>query len=208
MWISNTATAAMMMPIVLGLVRALAAAGSSESPRALLLIAGMAASLGGMATPVGTPPNLIALGVLERQGGVSLDFLSFMAIGVPLSLSLLAVTLAAVRWSAPRSGPTGDVSAYVAAERRSLPAVGRGPDACAVAFALAVTLWLGPGVIALAGGAQGPPAYLEESVVALAAAVLLFRGRSASAARSRGKMESGSTGAPCCCSEAASRSAR
>ena len=49
MWISNTATAAMMLPIALGLVRALAAAGSTESPRALLLIVGMAASLGGMA---------------------------------------------------------------------------------------------------------------------------------------------------------------
>jgi len=173
MWISNTATAAMMMPIVLGLVRALAAAGSTESPRALLLIAGMAASLGGMATPVGTPPNLIAMGVLERQGGVSLDFLSFMAIGVPLSLSLLAVTLAAVRWSAPRTGPAGDVSAYVAAERRALPRWGAGQTACTVAFGVAVTLWLVPGVLALAGGKK-TPAYLEESVVALAAAILLF----------------------------------
>jgi sodium-dependent dicarboxylate transporter 2/3/5 len=172
MWISNTATAAMMMPIVLGLVRALAAAGSSESPRALLLIAGMAASLGGMATPVGTPPNLIALGVLERQGGVALDFLSFMAIGVPLSLGLLAVTLAAVRWSAPKSAAAADVSGYVAAERRALPPWGAGQTACTTAFALAVALWLTPGVIALAGGRA--PGFLEESVVALGAAILLF----------------------------------
>ena len=173
MWISNTATAAMMMPIVLGLVRALAAAGSSESPRALLLIAGMAASLGGMATPVGTPPNLIAIGVLERQAGVSLDFLTFMAIGVPLSLSLLAVTLAAVRWLRAAPGPAGDVTAYVAAERRALPPWGAGQTACTVAFGVAVTLWLVPGVIALAGGKK-TPAYLEESVIALAAAILLF----------------------------------
>src|SRR6187397_2935539 len=121
MWISNTATAAMMLPIALGLVRALAAAGSKESPRALLLMVGMAASLGGIATPVGTPPNLIALGVLERQTGRSLSFLEFMAIGVPLSLALLFVTLAAVRWLAPRaSGSAADVSAHVAAERRAL----------------------------------------------------------------------------------------
>ena len=45
---------------------------------------------------------MIALGVLQRQGGASLGFLQFMAIGVPLSLSLLAVTLAAVRWLVPR----------------------------------------------------------------------------------------------------------
>src|SRR5688572_28136662 len=126
MWISNTATAAMMLPIVLGLVRALAAAGSTESPRALLLIVGMAASLGGMATPVGTPPNLIALGVLERQGGRPLGFLQFMSIGVLLSLALLAITLAAVRWLASTPSGTADVSAHVIAERRALGPWGAG----------------------------------------------------------------------------------
>ena len=173
MWISNTATAAMMLPIALGLVRALAAAGSTESPRALLLIVGMAASLGGMATPVGTPPNLIALGVLERQGGPELGFVPFMAIGVPLSLALLAVVLAAVRWTAPRAAAGADVSAYVEAERRGLPAWGAGQWACAVAFAFAVVLWIAPGVFTLATGRRAPAA-LDESVVAIAAAVLLF----------------------------------
>jgi sodium-dependent dicarboxylate transporter 2/3/5 len=172
MWISNTATAAMMLPIALGLVRALAAAGSTESPRALMLIVGMAASLGGMATPVGTPPNMIALGVLERQGGVALGFLRFMTIGVPLSLSLLAVTLSAVRWLVPKPAVAADASAYVTAERRALLPWAAGQWACATAFALAVTLWMAPGVIALATGGKGPA--LDEAVVAVAAAALLF----------------------------------
>src|SRR5688500_15219422 len=138
MWISNTASAAMMLPIALGLVRALAAAGSTESPRALMLLVGMAASLGGMATPVGTPPNMIALGVLERQGGVALGFLPFMAIGVPLSFALLGVVLAAVRWLVPKPAIAADVSSYVVAERRALPPWAAGQWACATAFALAV----------------------------------------------------------------------
>lgn len=179
MWISNTATAAMMLPIALGLVRALAAAGSTESPRALLLIVGMAASLGGIATPVGTPPNLIALGVLERQTGRSIGFLPFMAIGVPLSLALLSVTLAAVRWLVPRPAVAADVSGHVAAERRALGPWGAGQWACAVAFALAVAFWVGPGILALFAGAFGAgtraaSGRLEESVVAIAAAGLLF----------------------------------
>jgi sodium-dependent dicarboxylate transporter 2/3/5 len=183
MWISNTATAAMMLPIALGLVRALAAAGSTESPRALLLIVGMAASLGGMATPVGTPPNMIALGVLQRQGGQSLSFLQFMSVGVPMSLALLGITMAAVRWLVPRPLVAADVSAYVAAERRTLDPWGAGQWACATAFALAITLWVGPGVLALftgglpSSGTSGAPAVkggLEESVVAVVAAVLLF----------------------------------
>jgi sodium-dependent dicarboxylate transporter 2/3/5 len=173
MWISNTATAAMMLPIALGLVRALAAAGSTESPRALMLIVGMAASLGGMATPVGTPPNMIALGVLGRQGGTALGFLPFMAIGVPLSLALLGITLSAVRWLVPKPKVAADVSSYVTSERRALPPWGAGQWACATAFALAVTLWLAPGVLALVTGSRGL-AWLEESVVAVAAAVLLF----------------------------------
>ena len=178
MWISNTATAAMMLPIALGLVRAMAAAGSTESPRALLLIVGMAASLGGIATPVGTPPNMIALGVLERQGGRTLGFLQFMTVGVPLSLALLAITMAAVRWMVPRPAVAADVSAYVAAERRTLGPWAAGEWACATAFALAIALWVGPGIVSLftAGFAGGGKATggLEESVVAVAAAVLLF----------------------------------
>ena len=175
MWISNTATAAMMLPIVLGLARALAAAGSSESPRALLLVVGMAASLGGMATPVGTPPNLIALGVLERQGGRAIGFLEFMSIGIPLSLALLAITLGAVRWLAPTPSAAADVTAHVTAERRALGPWGAGQWACAVAFGFAITLWIGPGVVSLFLSGDGTATRgLEESVVAVAAAVLLF----------------------------------
>jgi sodium-dependent dicarboxylate transporter 2/3/5 len=173
MWISNTATAAMMLPIVLGLVRALAAAGSTESPRALLLVVGMAASLGGIATPVGTPPNLIALGVLDRQTGRSLGFLEFMSIGVPLSLALLTITLAAVRWLTPKAAVAGDVSAHVAAERRALGPWRSGQWACAVAFGLAIAFWIGPGVLALVRGTRDAGG-IEESVVAIAAAGLLF----------------------------------
>ena len=174
MWISNTATAAMMLPIALGLVRALSAAGSTESPRALLLMVGMAASLGGIATPVGTPPNLIALGVLERQTGRSIGFLEFMSIGIPLSLALLGVTLAAVRWIVPSPAGAGDVSAHVAAERRALGPWAAGQWACAVAFALAITLWVGPGIVSLASGRSAAGGRLEESVVAILAAGLLF----------------------------------
>ena len=175
MWISNTATAAMMLPIVLGLVRALAAAGSQESPRALLLVVGVAASLGGMATPVGSPPNLIAIGVLERQGGRALGFLEFMSIGVPLSLALVAMTLAAVRWAAPSISRSGDVTAYVTAQRRALGPWGPGQYACAVAFGTAIVLWIGPGLVALFSGTSGGARPgLEESVVAVAAAALLF----------------------------------
>jgi sodium-dependent dicarboxylate transporter 2/3/5 len=179
MWISNTATAAMMLPIALGLVRALGAAGSSEPPRATLLLVGMAASLGGVGTPVGTPPNLIALGFL-KQAGIDLDFPSFMAVGTPLALALTFVTFAIV-WKLLPPPPAGgvDVAGFVREERARLQPWGAGQTACATAFGLAVMLWLLPGLLSAGGVKPGSPlgavtGRFEESVVALLAALLLF----------------------------------
>ena len=156
MWISNTATAAMMLPIALGLVRALKAAGSTDPPRALLLLVGMAASLGGVATPVGTPPNLIAMGFLD-QAGRGMGFLQFMAIGVPLSLALTgAAVVVASRLlpSAARRGARGRVGGRAAGRDATWRP---GEKACATAFASAIVLWLLPGILTLLGAAEGGP---------------------------------------------------
>jgi sodium-dependent dicarboxylate transporter 2/3/5 len=179
MWISNTATAAMMLPVALGLVTALAAAGSHEKPRALLLLVGLSASLGGLATPVGTPPNLITLGFLERLTGREVHFLQFMLLGTPLFLILTGVALLLVRLAAPVAAGGGEVAGYVAQQRSTLPPWGAGQRACAVAFGFAVTLWLLPGGVGLL---RLPPEALlsrltrnlDESIVALFAAVVLF----------------------------------
>jgi sodium-dependent dicarboxylate transporter 2/3/5 len=171
-WMSNTATAAMMLPIVLGLVRAHQAAGSREPARASLLVMGIAASLGGLATPVGTPPNLIVIGFLE-QSGQSVSFLTFMLLGVPLSLAMLAVMLLVVGRLIPVAPRGFDLSGHIVREQESLPAWGRGQTACATAFGLAVSLWIGPSLAQAAGWVSASPR-LEESVVALLAAGLLF----------------------------------
>src|SRR5688572_18470672 len=73
MWMSNTATAAMMFPIGLSIVAHLARtgmAGARQFAMVMMLITAFGASIGGIATPVGTPPNLIGIGMLERISGV------------------------------------------------------------------------------------------------------------------------------------------
>ena len=95
MWISNTATTAMMFPIGLSILASLEALGerSAVTPAfatALLLATSFSASVGGLGTPVGTPPNLIGLGFLRREAGFELPFFSWMALGVPVVLVLLA----------------------------------------------------------------------------------------------------------------------
>ena len=54
----------------------------------MMLITSFGASIGGMATPVGTPPNLIGIGLIERITGTHIGFFRWMAIGVPLVLIL------------------------------------------------------------------------------------------------------------------------
>ena len=62
----------------------------------MMLITSFGASIGGMGTPVGTPPNLIGIGMLEKLAGVNVTFFPWMAIGVPVVLVLFAYLVAAV----------------------------------------------------------------------------------------------------------------
>lgn len=89
MWMSNTATAAMMIGLVRPLCEQL---DSDDRFRAgLVLSIPFSANIGGIATPVGTPPNAIALGILS-QHDIHLNFLDWMLMGVPLALVLLVIT--------------------------------------------------------------------------------------------------------------------
>ncbi|HET7746614.1 MAG TPA: SLC13 family permease, partial [Vicinamibacteria bacterium] len=133
----------------------------------------------GVATPVGTPPNLIALGFLERQAGRTIDFFPFMSLGVPMALALTAMMVLIVRYIAPAPGSGADVRSYVRSERAAQGRWGSGQYACAFAFGLAVLLWIFPGLVALFGAdpqsaAGRVAARLDEAVVAVVAASVLF----------------------------------
>ena len=94
MWISNTATAVMMMPIATAVIKGQAAdkEGSQKFGKALMLGIAYSASIGGMATLIGTPPNLIFAGVVAEVFGVEITFLDWMKIGLPISGILLFST--------------------------------------------------------------------------------------------------------------------
>ncbi|AZQ83635.1 SLC13/DASS family transporter [Colwellia sp. Arc7-635] len=81
MWISNTATTLIMLPIALAILKHI---DNQKLKVALILGIAYAASVGGVGTPIGTPPNVIFMGIYEEQTGVEFGFLEWMKIGVPI----------------------------------------------------------------------------------------------------------------------------
>lgn len=95
MWISNTATTIMMLPMALAVIRkvddwgALPAEFKRVFGRSLLLGIAYGASIGGMATLIGSPPNLIFAGMVEKTFGESISFLQWLEAGLPVAVLLL-----------------------------------------------------------------------------------------------------------------------
>ncbi len=87
MWISNTATTAMMLPLVLGVMSKLDAKKSHSTYLFVLLGIAYSASIGGIATLVGSPPNAIA------AAEVGLNFTEWMELGLPISLILMPIAI-------------------------------------------------------------------------------------------------------------------
>ncbi len=180
MWISNTATVAMMLPIGLSVLHVLEAERPAPAyASALLLSTSLAAAFGGIATPVGTAPNLIGIGFVRRELGVEVPFFSWMTIGMPAGLVLLAVMVAWLGRGAARLPATEALAVQLRAQRRAQGPWTRGQANTALAFGITVALWVLPGVVALGWGA-GHPLYralqgaVPESVAALLGATLLF----------------------------------
>jgi sodium-dependent dicarboxylate transporter 2/3/5 len=184
-WISNTATTAMMFGIGLSILAALRAPGAEVAidpryPTALMLITSFAASIGGLATPVGTPPNLIGLGFIRSQVGVDIAFFRWMLIGVPVVVVLFLFLYAFLRAVAPagvRELPAG--AELIRRERERLGPWTAGQRSVALAFGITIALWVAPGVVAVVGGEgsglyQGLTRRLPEGVAALLGAALLF----------------------------------
>ena len=93
MWISNSATSIMLMPIGISVAAALYADGAERRTFscALLLAIAYSCSVGGLGTPIGTPTNLIAIGYLEETKGMTIGFGQWMSVGLPVVLIILPI---------------------------------------------------------------------------------------------------------------------
>jgi len=181
MWMSNSATTAMMAPIALGVLRANPHFSDSNRAKAdLMLMIAFAASVGGLATPVGTPTNLVALGFVQQLIGIKITFFQWMQLALPLTAVLMAFLVWQLR-------PPSDVrfedhrklTEGFRRQRRALGPHGWGEWNTEVAFVAAVVLWTYPGLVELVFGdkrfgAARVAAHFPEATVALVVALSLF----------------------------------
>lgn len=94
MWISNTATAILMVPIALSVATTIENKDRKQNVFTIALLLGIAysCSIGGLATPIGTPTNLIVIGYLNENTDLNISFADWMMIGIPLVVILLPLT--------------------------------------------------------------------------------------------------------------------
>lgn len=171
MWISNTSTALIMMPIAIAVIAAggIAEEESDGMAGALVLGVAFAASLGGLGTLVGSPTNAIAAGLIEKQLGFDISFVAWMSYGVPI----LLVAVPATAWVLARvqriddqpfdahaaKQAIGTQGAWSVAEKRLLPLI-----------MLVIGLWLVQPQLE----AMLPKGSITDGTIAIACALLLF----------------------------------
>lgn len=179
MWLSNTATMMMLAPIGISVLQTCREqrAGADDDATgafgaALILGIAYAASIGGMGTPIGTPPNLIMSGYLRTHYGIDLTMLEWMRVGVPVILLLLPLTWLWLCFGAfrlPAAGFAGG-EAELRAQRARLGAASGAEKRTGAVFLLVALGWvLRPQLVAWSGLAG-----LDDGVIALIGALLLF----------------------------------
>ena len=187
MWISNTATAAMMYPIVLAMAPMFGEGSDGRRVRtALMLGMAYAASIGGMGTLLGTPPNLILAGTALELAGTDVSFVAFLAFGLPLVAILLPACWALLVFVLfPSRAALDPAAGRLLAERRASLGRLRGGELATVAvFGATALAWVARerkafGGVSLPGLVDIAPR-LTDATIGIIGALLLFvlRGRS------------------------------
>ncbi|TVR62045.1 MAG: DASS family sodium-coupled anion symporter [Gemmatimonadales bacterium] len=178
MWLSNTATAVLMLPVGLSVVALI----MREDPRApddprdlnfaVALMLGIAygATIGGAATLIGTPPNAILAGFMADEYGIDVGFARWMLIGVPLAVVMLPLTwVILTRLLFPVGNrPIPDAGSIIRTELEGLEEPSRAERRVAVVFVLTAVAWIARPVLE-----RGLP-WLTDEGIAIAAALVLF----------------------------------
>lgn len=179
MWMTNTSTTMMLLPIAVSVAAVVTDNMASVLDRdkrhfqiALLLGLAYAATIGGLATLVGTPPNILLAGFLSDTYGIEISFLSWMLVGVPVSVVLLPLAwLILTRWAFPFQIPASEgARAHLTHLRSELGVMSVPEKRVAGIFLAVIVLWMFRRLITEYTGLTG----LSDTGIAMTAALLLF----------------------------------
>ena len=188
---SNTAGAAMMLPIALGVLAAVGGMVAEQSngesrierlrfSSGLMLVITYGITIGGLLLPIGSPPNLIGRDLLEKETGEPITFLEWFLTALPIVLVMFVALLVIILLlNRPEVREVRGVREHVDEERRGLGAMSRGEKNTLFVLGLALVGWFLPGLVGLFAG-DDSQAYanvsdtFNEGSVAIIAAGLLF----------------------------------
>ncbi len=175
-WVSNTATAAMMLPLAAAAVSFYSSGGGDSAAHAkalphfrcaVLLAVAYGASIGGVMTLLGSPPNAIAAEWIDGNGG-TMEFLHWSSIGVPVAVAMLLSVLVIFRFAFPLRGlvhPPKSSTLHITTQPLS-----RGAKVTLLIFVSAVLLWVASPLIKK----HLPGVHISDGIIAIAAAFALF----------------------------------
>ncbi|MCB0399621.1 MAG: DASS family sodium-coupled anion symporter [Winogradskyella sp.] len=177
MWISNTASAVVMLPIAMSVINLLIndADGFTKQDQnfALSVMLGIAfsANAGGIATIIGTPPNSILIGLLENEYNIKIDFLNWLIVGLPFSTVLIAVIYFFLIKLFPNDGiKFGASKTVIVEELNKLGKISSKERQVLITFAVIVSLWIFRTVI----NGVFPKFGLTDTMISVLGALALF----------------------------------
>lgn len=179
MWMTNTSTTMMLMPISLSVAKVitdhntqLSATQSRSFQAAMLLGLAYAATIGGLATLVGTPPNALLAAFLNDNYQIKITFASWMLVGVPVMLLMLPLAWwSLTRWSFDINIPANSaVQQHLLTLKEDLGEMSSAEKRVAIVFALVVIFWIARRPLSTFFGID----FLTDTGIVMAAALLLF----------------------------------
>ncbi|MEQ9490980.1 MAG: DASS family sodium-coupled anion symporter [Alphaproteobacteria bacterium] len=184
MWISNTAATIMMLPIALSVIAIVAVESSGDTQdndasafaRTLLIATAYGASMGGVATLVGTPPNALLAGFAAADLGITIGFAQWMMLGLPTALIMLLLGWLILTRVVFRIG--GDAlpgaAGAIRREAEDLPPMSPAEKRTLAVFLITAALWIFRPLLQEIEPLAGPLAGLSDAGIAITAGVALF----------------------------------
>lgn len=176
MWLSNTATTMMMFPIALSVIVVMKehekpGPGLLNFSLVLMLVIAYASNIGGMATIIGTPPNVAFIGFIEKKYGYTVQFLDWMMICTPLALILLAALYVVLtKWMFPNHiKSSSEANTFINKEIKALGKLSVAEKRVLIIFIITALLWITKDLI------NGLKLFrLDDNMIAIMGALALF----------------------------------